>query len=83
MMKDKLGLGLIIFGSVVGTVGGIINAFAYHDLAIDLWFFSNLALLIWSVGFIKEWWNKKLSVEWIAGMYFIFTVFNVYAIMVR
>jgi hypothetical protein len=78
-----IGSGLIIFGSVVGTVGGIVNAFLLHDLAINLWFFSNLALLAWAIGFVKEWWNKKLSVEYIAGMYLIFTICNIYAISMR
>jgi hypothetical protein len=67
----------------LGIIGGIINAIALHDLAIDVWLFSNLFLLIWAVGFIKGWWNKKISVEAIALMYFVFTVCNFYAILIR
>lgn len=55
----------------------------YHDLAINIWLFSNLFLLIWAVGFIKEWWNKKLSIEYIAVMYAVFTVCNIYAVITR
>lgn len=86
-MREKTlalaGSGLIIFGTAIGTIGGIVNAVNYHNMAIDLWFFSNLALLMWAIGFVKGWWNKKLSVEWIAGMYLIFTIMNIYAIAMR
>jgi hypothetical protein len=70
-------------GSGLGIVGGIINAIAYHDLAIDIWFFSNIFLLIWGMGFIKAWWNKKISVEAIVIMYAVFTACNLYSILMR
>jgi hypothetical protein len=83
---DKLSLIgwlLILVGSELGIVGGIINALTYHNLAIDLWLWSNLFLLIWAVGFIKGWWNKKISVEALALMYFVFTLCNIYAVLMR
>jgi hypothetical protein len=74
---------LILSGSGLGIIGGIINAIALHDLAIDIWMVSNLLLLMWAIGFIKGWWNKKISVEAIAIMYAVFTICNIYAIVVR
>jgi hypothetical protein len=74
---------LIISGSGLGIIGGVVNAIAYHDLAIDIWFFSNFFLLFWAIGFIKGWWNKKISVEAIAVMYLVFSICNAYAIVIR
>lgn len=74
---------LIILGSGLGIIGGVVNALTYHNLAIDIWMVSNLLLLCWAIGFIKGWWNKKISVEAIAIMYAVFTICNIYAIVVR
>jgi hypothetical protein len=74
---------LIIAGSGLGIIGGVINAIALHNLAIDIWMWSNLFLLVWAIGFIKGWWNKKISVEALALMYAVFTICNIYAILMR
>lgn len=78
-----IGWSLIITGSGFGIVGGVVNAAAMHNLAIDIWLFSNAFLLVWAIGFIKGYWNKKISVEALALMYLVFTVCNIYAIVVR
>lgn len=81
--KERVGHILIITGSLLGIIGGVVNALLYHDLAIDIWLFSNLFLLIWAIGYIREWWNKKLSIEYIAIMYAVFTICNFYAVLTR
>jgi len=78
-----IGWVLIVLGSGFGIIGGIINAINYHDAAIDVWTISNFLLVLWAIGFIKGWWNKKISVEALVLMYAVFTVCNIYAIIMR
>jgi hypothetical protein len=52
-------------------------------MAINIWLVSNLFLLVWAVGYIKGRWNQKLSIEYIAIMYAVFTVCNAYAVLIR
>jgi hypothetical protein len=78
---DVIGRALVIFGTGLGILGGIINAISveYRMVAIHIWLFSNAFLFIWAVGFVKGKWNTKMSIEFIALMYGIFTIFNIYA----
>lgn len=80
---NRVGQALIITGSVIGIAGGVFNAVAYHDTAIDLWLFANPFLLIWAIGYLRGWWNTKMSIGWIAATYAVYTVLNAYAVLMR
>ena len=86
-MRDKIwlfiGWALIIAGSALGVCGGIANAIALHDTAIDIWVVSNLLLFVWAIGYVKGYWNTRVSIEVLVVLYAIYEIQNIYAIMVR
>jgi hypothetical protein len=80
-LVDTTGRALVILGTGLGILGGVINALSvdYRMVAIHIWLFSNAFLFIWAMGFVRGKWNTKMSIEFIALMYGIFTIFNIYA----
>jgi hypothetical protein len=73
---------LAIIGSLISIIGALINN-CWHDHhgAMELWVFSNVMLLIWSVGYLGGLWDGGLSVGALMVMYLIFTVSNLYGLM--
>jgi hypothetical protein len=86
-VRDKVwvlvGWALIIAGSALGVCGGIANAISLHDFAIDIWVVSNALLFVWAVGYVKKYWNTRVSIEVLAVLYAIYEIQNIYAILVR
>jgi phage shock protein PspC (stress-responsive transcriptional regulator) len=78
-----IGWELILLGSILGIVGGVANAFAWHDMAINFWVISNMFLFLWALGYIRGYWNTKVSIEALVVMYAIYEIQNVYAIIMR
>ena len=79
----RIGQLVVVLGVATGMIGGIYNALLYHDIAIDLWLYSNLFLLLWAIGFRKKLWNSSLSVDFLIILYAFYELCNIYAISLR
>lgn len=76
-MLAEIGSGLAILGSSISVVGALVNNLKHdHHRAMELWMFSNVMLLMWSIGYLAGYWNGGLSVGALMIMYFIFTISN-------
>lgn len=80
-IKD-IGLDVAVIGSIVSCVGVIANNLMLdHILAMQIWMFSNIILLVWSYGLWKNWWNGGISGMVLCGMYAFYAVTNVWGLM--
>jgi len=77
--NNSFGLLFVNGGSILNSVGAIINCLGDHNGAYILWMIGNPLLLMWAVGYIRHWWNGTVSVNALAAMYAIFIIGNVYA----
>lgn len=75
---------LAVLGSLISVIGALVNN-CWHDHhgAMRLWMYSNIMLLIWSVGYLAGLWNGGLSVGALMVMYLIFTVSNAWGLFVK
>ena len=81
-MIELVGPVLAILGSFISIVGALINNCRHdHHGAMELWMFSNVMLLAWSVGYLAGLWDGGLSVGALMVMYLIFTVSNLYGLI--
>lgn len=81
-MKNNLGTVFIWLGSMLGMLGGIVNALFFHICAIQIWFISNIILLIWAIGIRYKWWDAQVSIEALIIMYTVYTCCNIFSLMV-
>jgi type IV secretory pathway TrbD component len=79
-MKETIGIIAIAMGSILGIIGGVVNAFFFHNLAIQIWTISNFFLLLWAVGNKYGKWNATMSNDALIAMYGTFTICNLYAL---
>jgi hypothetical protein len=79
-MSERLGIFSIAMGSILGIIGGVVNALFFHNLAIQIWTVSNFFLLIWAIGCKYKWWNATMSYDALIAMYGTFTACNIYAL---
>lgn len=72
-----IGTALTIFGAVISCIGVVVNNLMLdHTQAMQIWRFSNLILLAWSVGLWRGWWDGGLSSLALVGMYAWYSVTN-------
>jgi hypothetical protein len=81
MNESNTGTTLSFYGSLLNSIGAIINALGYHNEAFIVWFFGNPMLMIWAFGYWKGYWNGGMPAVYITLMYGIFMIFNFYAIL--
>ena len=68
---------LAVSGSIISVAGALVNNLQHnHRGAMQLWMFSNLILLAWSMGYLAGLWNGGLSVGALMVMYLVFAVSN-------
>lgn len=83
--KDKIkdiGLDLAVVGCIISCVGVVANNLMLdHILAMQIWMFSNLVLLVWAYGLYRKWWDGGLSGLVLCVMYLFYTVTNVWGLM--
>lgn len=80
-MKETMGSFSIFVGSILGIIGGIVNALFYHNLAIEIWMISNFFLLVWAIGCKYNKWTATMSYDALIAMYGTFTICNIYALV--
>jgi hypothetical protein len=82
--REHTGIILAITGSALSVIGTLWNNLALaHVTAMWFWMFSNPLLLAWAYGCHKRWWSDGISIEALGVMYAVFTVTNVYGLMVK
>jgi len=80
-IKD-IGLDLAVIGSALSIVGVLLfNLFQMYSWATLIWCFSNIILMVYFYGHMKDWWDGKLSSEVICAMYFVFTVAGIIGVI--
>ena len=73
-MYNDIGSALAIVGTIISIAGTIANnVWHKHILAMQIWMFSNVILVAWSIGNALDYWGGGLSGVALAIMYFIFT----------
>ena len=78
-----IGLDLAVLGSVISCIGVLFNNIILnHILAMQIWAFSNPILLVWAYGNWKRWWDGGISGMALFGMYSVFTISNLYGVLV-
>ena len=68
---------LAVSGSIISVAGALVNNLKHnHRGAMQLWMFSNVILLGWSIGYLAGLWNGSLSIGALMVMYLVFAVSN-------
>lgn len=82
MTLSRFGPPIAISGSVIATIGVIVNNVQLdHVTAMRIWVASNLLLMIWAYGFTRKWWSNSLSGMALTSMYAVMLVTGVWGLM--
>lgn len=80
--REDLGLDVAVLGSIVSCAGVVANNLMLdHILAMQIWMWSNLILLVWSYGLWRKWWDGGLSGLVLFLMYGFYAVTNAWGLM--
>ena len=76
-----IGADLAVIGAIISCAGVVANnIWLDHVLAMHIWRFSNLILLVWAYGLYKKWWDGGISGAALVGMYGFYVVTNEYGL---
>lgn len=79
--RENYGLDLAVLGSIISSYGVLqLNVFMNPIGAMQVWTFSNLILLAWSIGLWRKWWDGGLAGLALVCMYSFFTLANVWGL---
>jgi hypothetical protein len=79
---DRIGSAIAITATAISIYGSWVNSIALdHTAAMCIWQASNPLFLIWSIGFIKKWWDGGLSGWALAILYAYYTVTNAWGLL--
>ena len=80
--EEVIGETLAVLGSIISVIGTLYNNIRHdHHRAMELWFFSNLFLMLWAGGYVLGYWDGGVSMAALFVMYCIYFVTNVYGLM--
>lgn len=80
-LLELLGQFLAIGGSLISIYGTLRNNLLHdHRGAMIIWALSNPLLLLWATGYGLQYWDGGLSAAGLWGMYFVFSVSNIYGL---
>ena len=73
----NIGTDLAWMGAIISVIGTTFNnLYLDHLEAMLIWRFSNLILLVWSIGLWRKWWDGGLAGLALVGMYSYYSVTN-------